>query len=191
MSRSRRQPTFDLPLGLRLRPWVQADAPGLVLALKDPLVRHYAGFIVDDRTHALARIQRSASAWLDDVGAHWVISGSSGEVLGSVGFGQIPSGVESGSVGYWLVADVRGHGVVSTAVQLGTVAVFRHLDWHRIELYHAVENERSCAVARRCGYRFEGVMRDAMRYPDDGRWSNEHLHARLITDPDPARAGRG
>ena len=185
MNRPHRQPTIALPLGLRLRPWAQSDAAGLVLALRDPLVRHYAGFIVDDRNQALARIQRSASAWLDEVGAHWVISSASGEVLGSVGFGQIPNGVESGSVGYWLLPEVRGSGVVTAAVRASTLAVFAHLGWRRIELYHAVENERSCGVARRSGYVFEGVMRDAMRYPDDGRWSNEHLHARLITDADP------
>jgi hypothetical protein len=28
-------------------------------------------------------------------------------------------------------------------------------------------------------------MRSAMRYPVDGRWSDEHLHARLVTDPEP------
>jgi hypothetical protein len=28
-------------------------------------------------------------------------------------------------------------------------------------------------------------MRAAMRYPADGRWSDEHLHARLVDDPDP------
>jgi RimJ/RimL family protein N-acetyltransferase len=60
--------------------------------------------------------------------------------------------------------------------------VFERLGWHRIELAHAVENERSCGVARRCGYLQEGVMRHAMRYAADGRWSDEHLHARLSTD---------
>jgi RimJ/RimL family protein N-acetyltransferase len=158
----------------------------MAIALTDPLVRHYAGFLVADRSQALARIQRSASAWLDQSGAHWVISSASGDVLGSVGFGQVLGGVQCGSVGYWSVPEVRGRGVISAAVRIGSRAVFRHLGWHRIELYHAVENERSCAVARRAGYQFEGVMREAMRYPDDGRWSDEHLHARLITDPEPA-----
>jgi ribosomal-protein-alanine N-acetyltransferase len=180
-----RQPSFDLPSGLRLRPWVQTDAAGILLAMQDPLVRHYAGFLVPDRNQALARVQRCAMAWADEVGVHWVIASAGGEVLGSVGFGQLLSGVESGSVGYWALPPVRGRGVVTAAVRMGTRAVFQHLGWHRIELYHAVENERSCRVARRCGYEFEGVMRDAMRYPDDGRWSNEHLHARLITDPEP------
>ncbi|MDQ1289058.1 MAG: hypothetical protein QG622_2624 [Actinomycetota bacterium] len=184
MSRNR-QPSFDLPTGLRLRPWTQADAAGTLLAMQDPLVRHYAGFLVSDRNQALARIHRSAGAWADETGAHWAISSRSGEVLGSIGFGQLLSGVESGSVGYWLLPEVRGRGVVTAAVRVGTTAVFQHLGWHRIELYHAVENEPSCAVARRCGYLMEGVMRDAMRYPDDGRWSNEHLHARLASDPPP------
>jgi len=181
-----RQPSFDLPRGLRLRPWAQLDAPGLLLAMTDPLVRHYAGFLVHDRTQALARVQRSAGAWEEEIGAHWVIAGRSGDVVGSVGYGQLLSGVESGSVGYWAIPEIRGHGVVSAAVRLSTRAVFAHLGWRRIELYHAVENERSCAVARRCGYLFEGVMRDAMRYPDDGRWSDEHLHARLVSDAEPA-----
>jgi RimJ/RimL family protein N-acetyltransferase len=180
-----RQPSFDLPHGLILRPWAQLDAPGLLIAVQDPLVRHYAGFLVHDRTQALARVQRAATAWEDEVGAHWVIATAGGEVVGSVGFGQLLSGVESGSVGYWALPSVRGRGVVSAAVRAGTRAVFSHLAWHRIELYHAVENERSCAVARRCGFPYEGVMRDAMRYPDDGRWSDEHLHARLVTDPEP------
>jgi RimJ/RimL family protein N-acetyltransferase len=180
-----RQPSFDLPMGLRLRPWVQADATGILLALRDPLVRHYAGFLISDRSQALARVQRCAAAWADEVGAHWVIGNVVGEVLGSVGFGQLLSGVDSGSIGYWALPPVRGHGVVTSAVRAGTRAVFQHLRWHRIELYHAVENERSCSVARRCGYVFEGVMRDAMRYPDDNRWSIEHLHSRLVTDPEP------
>jgi ribosomal-protein-alanine N-acetyltransferase len=184
MSRTR-QPSFNLPLGLKLRPWVQADAMAILLAMQDPLVRRYAGFLVTDRSQALARVQRSATTWADGVGAHWAIGSVAGEVLGSVGFGQLLNGVESGSVGYWLLPPARGHGVMTAAVRAGTRAAFHHLGWRRIELYHAVENERSCAVARRCGYRFEGVMRDAMRYPDDGRWSNEHLHARLITDPEP------
>jgi len=168
-----------------MRPWLQADAPGLVLAMHDPLVRHYAGFVVEDRAQALARVQRSAAAWADRSGANWAVSTPGGEVVGAVGFGQISTGIESGSVGYWLLPQARGSGVVATAVRAGTRAVFDHLGWHRIELYHAVENERSCGVARRAGFAPEGVMRSAMRYPADGRRSDEHLHARLRTDPPP------
>jgi len=59
---------------------------------------------------------------------------------------------------------------------------FGRLGLHRIELAHAVENKVSCLVAVRAGYSYEGTLRHAMRYPVDGRWSDEHLHARLTTD---------
>ena len=67
---------------------------------------------------------------------------------------------------------------------MATRLVFDRFGWHRIELYHAVENERSCGVAKRAGYPPEGVKRSAMSYPVDGRRSDEHLHARLVSDPD-------
>lgn len=181
----RRQPEPQLPCGLRLRSWRTDDAAGLLLAIRDPLVLRYAGFVVADRAEAMARVQRYAAVWGVREGVAWVVSDSSGQVLGSVRFALVDRELGCGMVGYWLVPAARGQGVASSAVRLGSDVVLRQLGWHRVELRHAVENERSCAVARRCGYRLEGVMREAMRYPSDGRWSDEHLHARLSCDPDP------
>lgn len=180
----RRQPRLPLPDGLVLRPWQADDAPGLVLAMRDPLVRHYAGALIDDRAEASGAIHRWSSSWSHGDGAAWVVSDRSGQVLGSLRFGLLDPMLGTGSVGYWLHGDIRGRGLAAAAVRAGTAAVFHGLGWRRIELYHAVENSRSCGVARRAGYVLEGVMREAMRYPVDGRWSDEHLHARLAGDPD-------
>lgn len=180
-----RQPEFPLPGGLRLRAWLAEDAAGLVLAMRDPLVRRYAGYLHDDRTEAMRTVQRWAVSWRDGDGASWVVSDPGGQVLGALRFGLIDAGLGLASVGYWLLVEARGRGAASAALRCGTQAVLDGLGWHRVELYHAVENERSCAVARRAGYRPEGVMREAMRYPVDGRWSDEHLHARLASDPPP------
>jgi [ribosomal protein S5]-alanine N-acetyltransferase len=182
---NRRQPKFDLPGGLRLRGWTMDDGPGLLLAMRDPLVHRYAGFLVADRVDAELRAQRYAASWATGEGAAWVISDRSRTVLGSVRFGLLDRELGCGAVGYWLLPEARGSGVASCAVRLGTQLVLDQLGWHRVELRHAVENERSCAVARRCGYPMEGVLRHGMRYPSDGRWSDEHLHARLSGDPPP------
>lgn len=186
-----RQPHLDLPGGLRLRPWRADDAPALMLAMRDPLIRHYAGSLVDDRPDALRRVQRFTHLWADGDGAAWVIGDQGGQLLGSVRFGLRDPVLACGEVGYWLLPQVRGRGVASAALRAGTTAVIRGLGWHRIELHHAIENDRSCAVARRSGYRAEGVLRSAMRYPSDGRWSDEHLHARLADDPDPESGDPG
>lgn len=181
--RVRRQPRLDLGGGFGLRPWTTEDAPQIVLAMRDPLVRRYAGTLFDDRTTALAAIHTWADQWSQGLGVGWAICDAGQQVVGSVRFGAIAVDLGLGSVGYWVIPEARGQHLAARAVRTTTPVVFERLRWHRIELYHAVENERSCAVARRAGYLAEGVMREAMRYPVDGRRSDEHLHARLVTDP--------
>jgi RimJ/RimL family protein N-acetyltransferase len=179
----RRQPQLELPLGYRLRPWTTADAPDIVIGMRDALVRQYAGQLIDDRQSALAALHAWADQWQEGLGAAWAIWDPGQQILGSVRFGVIDPEVGTGSVGYWLLPEGRGRGLAANALRAATEFVFEHFGWYRVELYHAVENERSCGVAKRAGYRPEGVMRSAMRYPIDGRRSDEHLHARLVTDP--------
>jgi [ribosomal protein S5]-alanine N-acetyltransferase len=184
-ARRRSQPSLSLPHDVVLRPWRAEDVPQLLLAQRDAAVRHYAGRLLEDRETALAALQGWVRDWYDAAGAAWAMAAPGGPVLGMVRFGLIDVNLGTGSVGYWLLPEARGRGIATTALRLATTVVFQRLEWHRIELYHAVENARSCGVARRAGYIAEGVMRSAMRYPADGRWSDEHLHARLITDPEP------
>lgn len=56
------------------------------------------------------------------------------------------------------------------------------LDLVRIGLLHSTHNTASCRVAERSGFALEGVTRSSYRYAD-GRLHDEHLHARLRTDP--------
>jgi ribosomal-protein-alanine N-acetyltransferase len=184
--RRRSQPSLSLPHDVVMRPWRAEDVPQVLLAQRDAAVRHYAGRLLEARETALGALQGWVRDWYDAAGAAWAIAAPGGQVLGMVRFGLIDLNLGTGSVGYWLLPEARGRGFATTALRLATTVVFQRLEWHRIELYHAVENERSCGVARRSGYVAEGVMRSAMRYPADGRWSDEHLHARLVTDPEPA-----
>jgi [ribosomal protein S5]-alanine N-acetyltransferase len=179
----RRQPGLDLGAGYSARPWTTNDAPDLVLGLQDPLVRRYATRLIDDRPTAVNALFSWADQWQQSTGAAWAVCDPSRRIVGSVRFGLIDPDVGTGSVGYWMLPEGRGRGLASGALRAGTRTVLDRLGWHRIELYHAIENERSCAVARRCRYPAEGVMRSAMYYPVDGRRSDEHLHARLRDDP--------
>ena len=180
----RRQPQLELAAGYRLRPWSTSDAPDMVIGMRDALVRQYAGQLIDDRSGALAALHSWSDQWQEGLGAAWAICGPGQQIVGSVRFGMIDAEIGTGSVGYWLLPEGRGRGLASGALRTATRLVFDRLAWHRVELYHAVENERSCGVAKRAGYTAEGVMRSAMRYPVDGRRSDEHLHARLSSDPE-------
>lgn len=181
----RPQPGIGLPGGFSLRRWTPSDAAALLSAQQEPLVRHYSGFLLDDHAQALSVVQTYASSWELGEGAAWAVTDGGGSVLGSLRFGLIDRTLGLGSVGYWLLPELRGRGLATMSVRQGSRIVFDRLGWHRIELYHSGENERSCAVARRSGYPLEGVRRQAVHHPSDGRWSDEHLHARLAGDPEP------
>lgn len=55
----------------------------------------------------------------------------------------------------------------------------------RLELGHRLNNPASCRVATRAGFLAEGIERQKLRYGTQ-RFDVE-LHARLRTDPAPAR----
>ncbi len=208
----RRQPAIPVGQGCVLRAWEVQDAPELLIGVSDPLIRHYGARLIDTREQALAAIQGWSRRWADGVGAAWALrssagggndrgggggrgsgggrdrgggsgGGGRGELLGAVQYAIIDEEFAHGSVGYWLMPHARGRGLASAALIRSCPMMFDRLGWYRIELSHAVENERSCAVARRAGFAAEGVLRSAMVYPVDERRSDEHLHARLRTDP--------
>lgn len=177
-------PRLDLAAGVALRPWRSADAGAVLAAMSDPQVRRYAGVLAPDLAAAERMVARRLGSFSAQQGASWAMV-EADRLVGSVTFQVLDGHLLTGSVGYWLLPPARGRGLAAAAVRAGTRHVLRELGWHRIELYHAVDNPRSCAVAVRAGFRYEGTMRQAMHYPDPPRWSDEHLHARLRADPDP------
>jgi RimJ/RimL family protein N-acetyltransferase len=80
--------------------------------------------------------------------------------------------------------EARGNGYGSEALRTVTRWAFTETELHRIGLMHAVGNSASCSVAIAAGYELEGTMRQS--YPSgDGELQDNHLHARLRTDPFP------
>ena len=84
-------------------------------------------------------------------------------------------------LGYMVAAAARGRGVASEALRLLTEWAFAELGALRAELLIDVENEPSKAVARRCGYVREGVLRSL--HVKQGRRADVEIWSRLPSDP--------
>jgi RimJ/RimL family protein N-acetyltransferase len=85
--------------------------------------------------------------------------GSPGRLLGGTGLHRIDWTVRKFEIGYWIRPDAAGQGHVSEAVRLLTVLAFGPLDARRVEIRCDTQNTRSRAVAERCGFQLEGVLR--------------------------------
>ncbi|MFF5704843.1 GNAT family N-acetyltransferase [Streptomyces sp. NPDC012794] len=184
------QPVLDLPRGMLLRPWREADAPVLVAAYEDPGIRHWNRPEPETPGTAAARIARWNRRWTRQEAALWAVSpGPDSPAVGLIGLGDFDPAGAAAEFLYWLLPDGRGRGVVTQGVAAVAEWAFRDAGLHRLRICHSVANPASCAVALKAGFPLEGTMRGALRHADG--WHDEHLHARLATDARPGAPGGG
>jgi RimJ/RimL family protein N-acetyltransferase len=105
-------------------------------------------------------------------------------LLGTVSVFHVDRDQRDAELGYRVVPAERGRGVATAALDAAARWAFDEHDLRRLELFHAAVNVASCTVAERAGFRQEGHLRESYRY-GDGTWYDEHLHARLRSDPAP------
>ncbi len=173
-----------VPTRLLLRGFRDEDAPALLAYARDPEVVAWDHEHTPDLDAAVARARNRAD-WSSGRLAAWAIADlGDHEVLGGIVLSDVDAVALSAEVGYGLMPDARGHRYTAEALQRVTEWAFTETGLHRIELRHAIGNPASCAVARTAGYEIEGTMRQSYRF-GDGQLHDEHLHARLRTDPAP------
>lgn len=85
--------------------------------------------------------------------------GSAGRLLGGTGLHRIDWAVRKFEIGYWIRPEAAGQGHVSEAVRLLVALAFEALAARRVEIRCDVRNLKSRAVAERCGFELEGVLR--------------------------------
>lgn len=99
-------------------------------------------------------------------------------LLGGTGLHGLDWGVRRFEIGYWIRASAQGHGYVSEAVRALTAMAFDHLRARRVEIRMDDTNRRSRAVAERCGFELEGILRNDSLTPA-GEPRNTCVYARV------------
>lgn len=97
-----------------------------------------------------------------------------GLLVGGTGLHRMDWSVPRFEIGYWVRSSLEGQGYITEAVNGLTHFTFETLRAERIEIRCDSNNERSAAVARRCGYVLEGQLRR------DGRTPDGHLRDTLL-----------
>jgi RimJ/RimL family protein N-acetyltransferase len=107
-----------------------------------------------------------------------------GEFLGIAVAPAVNDSAREAELGYMVAAWGRRRGAAAAALTGLTRWAFTERGVARAYLRINVGNEASRAVARRCGYTLEGVLRSTW-FKDDLRVDTE-MWSRLPSDPDPA-----
>lgn len=160
---SEREP-FAFPIGgiddgvVRLRMHADGDLDRVAAASLDPEVLRWTRVPEDNSAVAMRE-------WLGEwrgLGEELhliVVSADGDELIGAIGLLRYEPEERRCEIGYWLAASARGRGYAARAVRLLGDWAYADLGVERIGIAAEPENEASIAVAQRCGYRYEGILR--------------------------------
>lgn len=178
------EPTEIVAGRYQLRPPSPRDVPDILAMAEDEHIRLW-----NPLSSAVKDPHAWVERWSDFNGGQsplfFVYEVTEGRLLGNVSLHEIDFDNSAGELGYRVAPWARGQGVATTAVRAVTDWAFGFLGLTRLQLIHGVQNPASCRVAEKAGFLMEGTMRSSYRY-GDGTLHDEHLHARLATDPAPA-----
>ena len=86
--------------------------------------------------------------------------------VGRIGIYKIDTQNKIGEIGYWLIEEAQGRGIITSACKTLVDFCFQDLNLHRIEIKCGTENYKSQAVPMKLGFKKEGIIRE-------GEWLHE------------------
>lgn len=165
--------------GFLLRPWRDGDQAALVQHANSRAIWENLG---NGFPHPYTPL--AADWWIDDCACApesdvRLAIEIDGEAAGGIGLERLCLlSPHTYRIGYWLGEAFWGRGIVTAAVQLLTDYAFDEMNARRIEAQVYEWNPSSRRVLEKCGYDFEGTMRQAV-YKEGFRSGDCHLLARI------------
>jgi len=114
----------------------------------------------------------------------FIFARGSGRFVGGTGLHRLDWSVPRFEIGYWVRRSERGRGLVTEAVQTLMRFAFDTLHARRVEVRMSSANQRSRAVAERCGFTLEGVLRqDSLGVDGQPRDTVVYSRVRGVEEP--------
>lgn len=119
---------------------------------------------------ALTQLERlktvEAEYWTGHTLSMGLFAGEGGEFLASVGLeARVPLNPNGLEVGYWTATAHAGRGLATLGVRIAIVYALEFLGCDRLQVLHDETNEASRRVIEKCGFVFEGTLRNAVAPP--------------------------
>lgn len=167
---------------LTLEPPAAADVDAITDAAQDPEVPRWTTLPSPyTRAHAEDFVAKAATWWAETSELTWGVR-HEGRWVGMVGLHRVePRG--AAEIGYWMARPARGRGFLTEAARRVVDFGFADdgLGLARIEWRAVVGNVPSARVARRIGFRYEGLVRQGL---SDPRGRSDGWIAGLLRDDD-------
>lgn len=179
---------YDFPIlqtdRLLLRPFKGNDLENIFKGLSHPDVIKYYGISYSTLEAAKAQLTFFAGLEATGTGRWWAICSIDNTVFyGGCGLNNLEQQHQKAEIGFWLLPEYWGNGIVPEAAALVCNYGFVELGLHRIEAVIESENSNSKKVMARMQFNYEGTLKECEN--KNGRFISLDRYAKLKT-PTPA-----
>jgi len=166
---------------LILRQFQETDIEPVYYGLSHPdVIKHY-GVHYDSLSATREQIAWFKKIEKEETGIWWAVCNSHDHTfLGAVGFNNRNKEHRKIEMGYWLLPEFWGSGIMKEAAQMACNYAFETMRVHRIEAFVEVENKNSRKVLNQLGFQLEGIMRDCEI--KDEQFISLEIYAKLNTE---------
>lgn len=150
---------------LLLRGWERKDAHALYEYAKNPNVGPAAGW----KPHESVRESRTIIDQLFRTNTTWaIVHKATGRIIGSIGLepDKLRTNIRSRELGYSLSEDYWGEGIMTEAAQRIISYAFDEMSLIILMIRTSTTNRRSQRVIEKCGFKYEGTLRQAYKIYD-------------------------
>lgn len=166
---------------LILRQFQETDIESVYYGLSHPeVIKHY-GVHYNSLSATWEQIAWFKKIEKEETGIWWAVCDRHHHTfLGAVGFNNWNKENRKIEMGYWLLPEFWGSGMIKEAAQPACSYAFKNMRVHRIEAFVETENKNSKKVLNQLGFEFEGTMKDCEI--KDGRFISLEIYAKLNSE---------
>jgi [ribosomal protein S5]-alanine N-acetyltransferase len=163
---------------LLLRRFINDDLENVFKGLSHPDVIPYYGVSYSSLEETKEQIKWFAEIEQNKTGQWFAICSADNKIFyGGCGLNSINAQHRKGEIGYWLLPEFWGKGIITEALPLVIEYGFTALQLHRIEAVIETANENSKKIMNKLGFAYEGTMKECEI--KNGRFISLDMYAKL------------
>lgn len=147
--------------------------------VSDPEIQHaYAEPVYETSEEINALLKKYISSYKNDDYYRWAITlKGSGECIGQIAYFLMDNKNQFAEIEYCIGRDFQCRGYATEACKAVTDYGFSFINLHKVQICHRESNNASRRVIEKCGFVYEGMLRDHMYL--NGKFENRLYYSIL------------
>jgi ribosomal-protein-alanine N-acetyltransferase len=163
---------------LLLRQFNENDLENVFKGLSHPDIIQYYGVSYQTLEDTKEQMKFFADLELTGTGIWWAVCSPDNQTFyGAGGLNNLSKAHKKAEIGFWLLTDFWGKGIMTEAMPLICDYGFEHLGLHRIEGFVETDNANCKSAMAKLKFQHEGTMQDCEI--KDGRFISLDIYAKI------------